>query len=109
MNCQIVLDSWHGRGWTDSYLFRVDGRVAGYGLVGGIRADPKEIITEFYVLPSQRGSALPLFRRFAEVSRAKSLDHLPAPHRWTVGRRALSETSSSRAISTKLARIEEPP
>jgi hypothetical protein len=20
MNCQIVLDSWHARGWTDSYL-----------------------------------------------------------------------------------------
>lgn len=74
MKCQIVLDSWHGRGWTDSYLFRVDGRVAGYGLVGGIRADPKEIITEFYVLPPQRGSALPLFRRFVEVSRARSIE-----------------------------------
>ncbi len=74
MKCQIVLDSWHGRGWTDSYLFRVDGRIAGYGLVGGIRADPKEIVTEFYVLPSQRGSALPLFRRFAEVSRARSIE-----------------------------------
>src|SRR5271165_6987298 len=43
MNCQIVLDSWHGRGWTDSYLIRLDGRVVGYGLVGGVRAERKEI------------------------------------------------------------------
>ena len=60
MNCQIVLDSWHGRGWTDSYLLRLDGRVVGYGLVGGIRAERKEIVTEFYVLPVHRAKALPL-------------------------------------------------
>lgn len=74
MNCQIVLDSWHGRGWTDSYLLRVDGRIAGYGLVGSVRAELKEIITEFFVLPSHRGAALPLFRRFAEVSGARSIE-----------------------------------
>lgn len=74
MNCQIVLDSWHGRGWTDSYLLRLDGRVVGYGLVGGVRAESKEIVTEFYVLPGVRGRALPLFRRFAEVSRARSVE-----------------------------------
>src|SRR5690242_19544380 len=71
MNCQIVLDSWHGRGWTDSYLFRLDVRVAGYGLVGGVRADPKDVITEFYVLPIHRASALPLFRRLVAVSGAR--------------------------------------
>jgi GNAT superfamily N-acetyltransferase len=74
MNCQIVLDSWHGRGWTDSYLLRLDGRVVGYGLVGGVRAERKEIVTEFYVLPIHRGSALLLFRRFAQVSQAKSVE-----------------------------------
>jgi hypothetical protein len=42
MNCQIVLDSWHGRGWTDSYLLQVNGQVVGYGLVGGVRAEPKD-------------------------------------------------------------------
>jgi GNAT superfamily N-acetyltransferase len=74
MNCQIVLDSWHGRGWADSYLFRLNDCVVGYGLVGGVRADPKDIVTEFYVLPVHRGSALALFRRFAEASRAKSIE-----------------------------------
>jgi GNAT superfamily N-acetyltransferase len=74
MNCQIILDSWHNRGWTDSYLLRVDGRVVGYGQVGGVRADPKDVITEFYILPIHRGAALSLFRRFAEASRAKSIE-----------------------------------
>ena len=36
MNCQIVRDSWHGRGWTDSYLLRLNERVVGYGLVVGL-------------------------------------------------------------------------
>lgn len=74
MNCQIVLDSWHARGWTDSYLLRLDGRVVGYGLVGGVRAERKEIVTEFYVLRIHRGLALPLFRRFVEVSQARSVE-----------------------------------
>jgi hypothetical protein len=26
MNCQIVHDSYHQRGFTDSYLIRIDGR-----------------------------------------------------------------------------------
>ena len=73
-NCQIVLDSWHARGWTDSYLLRLDGRVVGYGLVGGVRAERKEIVTEFYVLPVHRAQALPLFRRFTAVSRARSIE-----------------------------------
>jgi len=74
MNCQIVLDSWHGRGWTDSYSLRLDDRVVGYGLVGGVRAEHKEIITEFYVLPVHRRFALPLFRRLAEISQARSVE-----------------------------------
>ncbi|HJZ91142.1 MAG TPA: GNAT family N-acetyltransferase [Gemmataceae bacterium] len=74
MNCQIVLDSWHGRGWADSYLFRLDGRVVGYGLVGGVHGDPKDVITEFYVLPAHRAAALPLFERLAAASRARSIE-----------------------------------
>jgi GNAT superfamily N-acetyltransferase len=74
MNCQIVLDSWHGRGWTDSYQFRLGDRVVGYGLVGGVRADPKDVIMEFYVLPAHRADALPLFRRLAAASHAKTVE-----------------------------------
>jgi GNAT superfamily N-acetyltransferase len=71
LNCQILHDSWHGRGWTDSYLFRRDGRIVGYGLVGGVRADPKDTIVEFFVLHDHRASALPLFHQLAIVSHAR--------------------------------------
>jgi GNAT superfamily N-acetyltransferase len=74
MSCQIIHDSWHGRGWTDSYLLRLNGRIVGYGLVGGVRADPKDVITEFYVLPIHRAAALPLFRQLAAVSHAKTIE-----------------------------------
>src|SRR5438132_13058636 len=74
MNCQILLDCWHGRDWNDLYLFRIDGRVVGYGLVGGVRANPKDVISEFFVLPVHRAAALPLFRRLAVVSRAQSVE-----------------------------------
>ena len=38
MNCQIVHDNIHARpGWTQPYLFEVDGVAVGYGsiLIGG--------------------------------------------------------------------------
>lgn len=74
LNCQIVLDSWLGRGWADPYLLRLHGRVVGYGLVGGVRADPKDVVVEFYLFPSHRALALPLFRRLVEVSGARSVE-----------------------------------
>src|SRR5271165_3735580 len=74
MNCQIIHDSWFGRGWTDPYLFTRHDRIIGYGLVGGVRADPKDVITEFYILPHFRGLALPVFRKLAAVGRAKSIE-----------------------------------
>jgi GNAT superfamily N-acetyltransferase len=74
MNCQIILDSWFTRGWTAPYLLRLDARIVGYGLVGGVPPDPKDVITEFYVLPPHRSAALPLFRRLAAVSRAATIE-----------------------------------
>ena len=40
MDCQIVHDSWHARGFTNSYLLRVDGEIVGYGSVGGEPGEP---------------------------------------------------------------------
>ncbi|MGE3820461.1 MAG: GNAT family N-acetyltransferase [Isosphaeraceae bacterium] len=74
MNCQIVLDSWLGRGWADSYLLFRNDRVVGYGLVGGVRNAPKDVIIEFHVSPDFRADALPLFRRLATVSHARSIE-----------------------------------
>lgn len=74
LNCQIIHDSWHARRWCDCYLLRIDGRVAGYGLVGAIRSDPRELIHEFFVLPTERRFALPLFRRLIAVSGARRIE-----------------------------------
>jgi GNAT superfamily N-acetyltransferase len=73
MNCQIVHDSLPRRGFGDLFLLRSDGRLAGYGFVMGYQGEPKDMIREFYVLPAYRGSALPLFRRLIEVSRARRI------------------------------------
>jgi GNAT superfamily N-acetyltransferase len=52
----------------------MDGRIAGYGLVGNVGAAPKNIVVEFYVLPGRRAAALPLFRHLAVVSGARSVE-----------------------------------
>ena len=74
MNCQIVHDSLPRRGFGDLFLLRLDGRPAGYGFVMGYQGEPKDMIREFYVLPAYRGSALPLFRRLIEASRARRIE-----------------------------------
>ena len=74
MNCQIVHDSLPGRGFGDLFLIRADGRVAGYGFVMGYHGEPKDMIKEFYVLPTYRGSALAMFRRLIEASRARRIE-----------------------------------
>jgi len=74
MNCQIVHDSYHARGFTHSYLLRMQGQVVGYGSVAGEPREPKEIIKEFYVLPEYRTSALPLFRGLIAASQARWIE-----------------------------------
>lgn len=74
MNCQIVHDSWHARGFTDSYICRVDGQIVGSGAVGGAPSEPRDTIKEFFVLPRSRGAALPLFRQLVAVSGARSIE-----------------------------------
>src|SRR4051794_5550845 len=68
MRCQIRYDSYPGRGFSDAYRFRMDGRTAGYGLVA-IRYEP-DTVHEFYPLPDFRAASLPIFRQLLEVSQA---------------------------------------
>lgn len=74
MNCQIVHDSWHLRGFTNSYVLRVKGQIVGYGSVGGRPREPKDTIKEFFVLPSARGLALPLLRQVVAISGARTIE-----------------------------------
>ena len=74
MNCQIVHDSWHTRGFTQSYLFRLEDQVAGYGAIGGSQGAPKTIVKEFFVRPEYRDRALPIFRHFLTVGGAATIE-----------------------------------
>jgi GNAT superfamily N-acetyltransferase len=71
MNCQIMHDSFPRRGFSDAYLLRVEGRIAGYGLVANQHWP--ETVHEFYPLPDYRTAALPLFRQLLEVSQANQI------------------------------------
>jgi GNAT superfamily N-acetyltransferase len=73
MNCQIIHDSLPARGFGDVFLIRANGWVAGYGFVMGYRGEPKDMVREFFILAAYRGSALPMFRRMIEVSRAQRI------------------------------------
>jgi GNAT superfamily N-acetyltransferase len=74
MNCQIIHDSLPARGFGELYLIHVEGRVAGYGFVMGYHGEPRDMIREYYVIPAQRGLALPLFRRLAAASGALRIE-----------------------------------
>jgi len=71
MNCQIIHDAFTRRGFSDPYLLRVEGRIAGYGLVAN-RHDP-DTVDEFYLIPDYRAAALPIFRQLLEVSHATKI------------------------------------
>jgi GNAT superfamily N-acetyltransferase len=71
MNCQIIHDAFSRRGFSDPYLIRVEGCIAGYGLVAN-RHDP-DTVDEFYLIPDYRAAALPLFRQLLEVSHATKI------------------------------------
>ncbi len=70
---QIVHDSLHTRaGWTKSYLFQFDGRVAGFGSVAvGGPWKGKPTAFEYYLLPTARGRAFDFFESFVAASGAQ--------------------------------------
>jgi GNAT superfamily N-acetyltransferase len=74
MNCQIVHDSWHARGFTQAFLVRLGADVVGYGSVGGVPPEPKTTIKEFFVRPEHRGTALRIFRRLVAISGARVVE-----------------------------------
>jgi GNAT superfamily N-acetyltransferase len=68
MNCQIIHDSFPRRGFSDAYLIRVAGRIAGYGLVANKHYP--DTVNEFHTFPAYRAAALPMFLQLLEVSQA---------------------------------------
>src|SRR5262249_41923848 len=58
MNCQIIHDSFPRRGFSNPYLIRVGGRIAGYGLVANQHWP--DTVNEFYTSPAYEAAALPV-------------------------------------------------
>lgn len=75
LNAQFIHDKCHLYGWSDDYLFTVDGVVAGYGCVWGIeqRSD-RDTIFEFYVLPQYRRYETTLMRRLIAITGVTTLE-----------------------------------
>ncbi len=74
MNAQIVHDSLHERGHFDSYLLHIDGKVAGYGCVGGYKEVPRTTVKEFHVLPEHRAVSFRLFDALVQASHATRIE-----------------------------------
>ena len=69
LNCQIVHDSHHERGFLQSHCLAVDGEVVGYGSVNASRT-----IKEFYLIPESRAAAEHLFRMLLIHTRATTIE-----------------------------------
>jgi GNAT superfamily N-acetyltransferase len=72
LDCQIVHDSFLGRGLSDPYLIRVDGQIAGYGAVSN-KYD-RGRLNEFHLLPEFRGEMAALFGAQLTASKATHIE-----------------------------------
>jgi GNAT superfamily N-acetyltransferase len=74
MNRQIRYDACHARGWTDSYLLKIDDEDVGYGSIKGQETDDRDTVFEFYVVPPFRKWASVLCRELIAESRAAYIE-----------------------------------
>lgn len=73
-NTQIRHNACHERGWSDSYLLSLEGTPVGYGSVKGQDVPDRDTIFEFYVSPSHRKWASPLFQKLIAASAVKFIE-----------------------------------
>lgn len=68
-NFQFVCDKCHYYGWSDDYLFTVDGIKAGYGCVWGTaKRQGRDCIFEFYLLPQFRLHDTVFFEKLIQIA-----------------------------------------
>ena len=73
-NFQIRYNAVHERGWSDSYLLRIDGKDVGYGSIKGQERNDRDTIFEFYVIPPFRKYATSLFRELISTSGVRYIE-----------------------------------
>lgn len=74
MGCQIVHDSFHERGLTDSYLLKLGGEVVGYASVAGDPDQPRDTLKELYVEPAHRAASPRLVRAVIAAARPRWIE-----------------------------------
>ncbi len=73
VDCQIIHNSHHERGFTQLYRVGEGGTEKGYGAVGDYDHRKKEIIKEIYLHPEFRADSLRIFKEFIKATRATSV------------------------------------
>jgi GNAT superfamily N-acetyltransferase len=75
LKAQFIHDKCHQYGWSDDYLFTIDGAAVGYGCVWGIdRRGDRDTIFEFYVLPTYRNYQSAFMNELIHLSGATTLE-----------------------------------
>jgi hypothetical protein len=73
-NFQIRYDACHRRGWTDSYLLKIDDAAVGYGSIKGQQRADRDMIFEFFVIPPFRKWASLLFTKLIAAAGATYIE-----------------------------------
>jgi hypothetical protein len=73
-NFQIRYNAYHERGWTDSYLLKMDDVEVGYGSIKGQEIAARDTIFEFYVVPLFRRWSSQAFRELLAASGAAYIE-----------------------------------
>jgi RimJ/RimL family protein N-acetyltransferase len=73
-NFQIRYNACHERGWSDSYLLKVDGIAVGYGSIKGQEIPSRDTVFEFFIVPAFRNLASALFRELVTTSGARFIE-----------------------------------
>jgi RimJ/RimL family protein N-acetyltransferase len=72
---QFTYDKCHLFGWADTWLFKIDDIVAGYGAVWGKdKREDRDSIFEFYLEPNFRKDAHEIFNQFIGTSKASWIE-----------------------------------
>jgi GNAT superfamily N-acetyltransferase len=69
-NFQIRYDACHQRGWTTSYLVKMDGAEIGYGSINGREIKDRDTVFEFYLVPPFRKFSSFICSELLAVSKA---------------------------------------
>jgi hypothetical protein len=74
-NFQFIYNKCHTYGWADTYRFRLDDSLVGYGAIWGqSKRQDRDTVFEFYITPPCRKFAGAFFKELAHISGAMFIE-----------------------------------